>query len=124
MGTKVTLLDDSEDLRVMVGRILKTKLGVECMGVSSVHDLIEHFEEVLSSDLVILDLNLGAGDSGLDAYKWLHEHGFKGKIFFLTGYDPSNTLVNTAQEEGVQVYQKPLETQKLISIVSSALNIH
>lgn len=124
VSAKVTFLEDNEDLRILVSRILKAKFDLDCTCVSSIHDLIEEFEDVLASDLVILDINLGTKESGMDAYRWLRDQGFKGKVFFLTGYDQSNPIVSLAQEEGVEVYQKPLGTHKLLSLVSNALNIH
>lgn len=121
MNTKVTFLDDNEDLRIMIARMLKAKLDIECVAVSSLQELIESSEEVLNSDLVILDMNLGTDGSGLDAYRWLQENGYKGKIFFLTGYDEKNPLVEKAFLKGAEVYQKPMAVNRLLSIVNSAL---
>jgi DNA-binding NtrC family response regulator len=124
VSAKITFLEDNEDLRVLISRLLKSKLDLDTVCVSSIHDLIEHFEEVLASDLVILDINLGTEENGMDAYKWLRDQGFKGKVFFLTGYGETNPIVSMAQKQGVDVYQKPIETRQLVNLVSNALNIH
>jgi DNA-binding NtrC family response regulator len=121
MRASVTLLDDNEDLRIMVERILKTKLGIDIISVSSLEDLIQHSDEVLACELIILDMNLGTATSGLDAYRWLSDQGFNEKVFFLTGYDNSNEMVAEAYGEGIEIYQKPLETNKFLSLVSDAL---
>lgn len=105
----------------MISRILKSKLGIDTIAVESVQDLIEHSDEVLASDLVILDINLGTDGSGLDAYKWLSEHDYTGKSFFLTGYDESNPLVKKATDDGSKVYQKPLPASQLLSLISKAI---
>lgn len=121
MNNKVTFLDDNEDLQVIMGRILKLKLDVDLIAISSVQELIERSDEVLSSDLTILDMNLGTDGSGLDAYEWLNEHHYEGKSFFLTGYDESNPLVEKATHNGAKVYQKPLHAAQLLSLISKAI---
>jgi FixJ family two-component response regulator len=69
--------------------------------------------------LAILDINLGEGQpSGLDAYHWLRESGFEGKIVFLTGHARSHPLVSQARQAGkVVILEKPTTMERLLSML-------
>jgi DNA-binding response OmpR family regulator len=71
----------------------------------------------LSFDLVILDVNLGAGQpSGVDACRWLQERSFSGQIVFLTGH-ASLPGVAEAHSLGLKVLQKPLAIDELVKLL-------
>jgi DNA-binding NtrC family response regulator len=122
MGIKVLFLDDNEDLRLMMSQILEKKLGVECDTYNSFEDLLSHFDDVMKSKLAILDINLGLEDvTGLDAYRWLKENNFEGKIVFLTGHDNSNALVAEARSIGAEILQKPIPTDKIVNLARNLI---
>jgi DNA-binding NtrC family response regulator len=82
-----------------------------------------HAQEVLHAKVAILDINLGPdAPDGVDAFNWLMDHGFQGKIVFLTGHARTNPRVALAGSKGVEVFEKPLHPDKLISFVTRALN--
>jgi FixJ family two-component response regulator len=106
----VVFLDDDKDLRDLFVDVVALLAERECLTVGSVDELVHNRKRVLDADLVILDINLGPGlPSGLDAYKWLRQQNYRGRIVFLTGHAASHPLVAEARQlAGVRVYEKPL----------------
>jgi DNA-binding NtrC family response regulator len=87
-------------------------------------ELKNHSEEVLQAKVAILDVNLGPdAPDGIDAFNWLVEHGFEGKILFLTGHARTNPQLAFAERNGIKVLEKPLHPDRLISLVKHALNM-
>lgn len=122
MAPKFFFLDDSQDMRDLMCLLAQSKLGANCLTFDSVDSLINHEAEALESALAILDVNLGAGKpSGLDAFNWLKEHHYKGKIFFLTGHARSHPLVVKACETGAGVWAKPVASDFIISSIKTIL---
>ena len=114
-ATRVIFLDDDEDLRDVFTELL-TVMGVSVEAVGSVSEL----EAVVSArgsgfDLAILDVNLGpAAPSGVDAYRWLKEHEFAGRVVFLTGHGRSQALEGARD---VKVLGKPISATELRAIL-------
>jgi CheY-like chemotaxis protein len=118
----VIFLDDDQDLRDVVSELLPG-LGVRVTTVASVGEL----ESALTAagaafDLAILDINLGPNvPNGLDAFRWLKEHRFAGRIAFLTGHARSHPLVAEAARLGdVAVLDKPINMAELLQVVRSS----
>jgi FixJ family two-component response regulator len=121
--TRIVFLDDSQDLRELMSVLLESTLGVQCLCFGSVTEFENHSKEVLGAKVVILDVNLGPNaPDGLDAFNWLIDNGFPGKILFFTGHARANPQVLLAGRNGVEILEKPLRPDKLISSVTSALN--
>ena len=120
---KIVFLDDSEDLRALLPVLLASTLKEECRCFASVMEFENHAEEVLRARVALLDINLGPNvPDGLDAFHWLMEHGFQGKVLFFTGHARTNPQVALAEKHGVAILEKPLHPDKLISVVRHALS--
>ena len=116
------LLDDSEDLRELMPILFETELGEPCRCFGSVDELQRLPEEVLGAKVAILDINLGPhSPDGIDAFNWLRAHGFQGKVFFFTGHARAGLQAALLERSGVEILEKPLHPEKLISVVSHAL---
>jgi FixJ family two-component response regulator len=76
-------------------------------------------EEALKCEVAILDINLGPNQpSGIEAYAWLRQKGYTGRIVFLTGHASNHPLVIEASRIGdAEVFSKPVEPARLRSIV-------
>ncbi len=111
----VLLLDDDDDLLATLGELVTLLTGRACVATRSFEELLARRDDALACPVAILDINLGRGKpSGLDVYTWLREQHYSGRIFFLTGHARSHPLVARARSlEGVQVLQKPIETDEL-----------
>jgi DNA-binding NtrC family response regulator len=121
---RIVFLDDNEDLRELLPMLLESALKVECISFGQLSEFENHSEEVLCARLAILDINLGPNQpDGIDALNWLTEHGFQGKTLFFTGHARSNPHVAVAQSKGIQVLEKPLDPDKLISFIRQALEV-
>lgn len=122
MASRAVFLDDSEDLQKLMALLLKAKFGMECLCFSNLSQLQSRREEVMDRDLAILDINLGPNQpSGLEAYRWLKDHDFKGKVVMLTGHAVTNPLVAAALQSGVEVFEKPLKAEVLMQALELAV---
>lgn len=120
---RIVFLDDSEDLRELMQALLASELGEECTCFGSLMEFENHKEEVIRARVAILDINLGPdAPDGVDAFHWLIDHGFQGKVLFFTGHARTNPQVALAERRGVAILEKPLQPDKLISFVKRALN--
>ena len=121
--TRIVFLDDNEDLRELLPALLETTLGVECLSFSNVIDFQNHSNQVLSAKVAILDINLGPNaPDGVDAFNWLVERGFRGKVLFFTGHARANPQVALAEKDGARILEKPIHPDKLVAAVRVALN--
>lgn len=116
---RVLVLEDDDDLRSLLCDLLLSSGAQGCVSAGSVAELVARREEVLGCAVALLDVNLGAGlPSGLDAYHWLRENGFAGRIVFLTGHARSHPLVRQAHELAhAQVLSKPVSAKDLMALV-------
>ena len=119
---KIVFLDDSEDLRELMPILFEATLGEPCKCFGSVDELQRRPEEVLAAKIAILDINLGPqSPDGIDAFNWLRAHGFRGKVLFFTGHARDGLQLALTERSGVEILEKPLHPEKLISVVSHAL---
>ncbi len=116
---RVLVLEDDDNLRFLLCDLLVASGAKACVSVGSFEELVSQQEQVLGCALALLDVNLGGGvPSGLDAYHWLKEHRFTGRIVFLTGHARSHPLVRQARElTGAQVLSKPVDAKVLMALV-------
>jgi DNA-binding NtrC family response regulator len=110
MVKRVLFLDDDDDLREIVVQMLED-LGVACDAVATVEQMRATMARSGGAvDVAVLDVNLGGGhESGVDAYHWLRENGFSGRVAFLTGHGRTHPLVSEALRIGdATVRDKPI----------------
>jgi len=119
MTGKVLLLEDDEDQLEMLAMALSLVCGCESVRVRSYGDLMRLADRALDCSVALLDVNLGAQQpSGLDAYRWLREHRYHGRVFFLTGHARSHPLVAQTVAAGeAQLLEKPIATEHLCALV-------
>ena len=124
MQARIVFLDDNEDLRELIAALLKSKLGLECLCFGTVAEFQNHSKDVLPAKLAILDINLGpTAPDGIDAFNWLMEQGFRGRVVFLTGHARTHPQVALAERSGAEVLEKPVYPEQLISSVTRALKV-
>ncbi len=112
-------VEDSDDLRAMFTELVDFVLKRRCIGVGSYEELVALGEQALGCDVAILDINLGPGrHSGIDAYTWLRDKGYTGRIVFLTGHADNHPLVVEAKRKGdAEIFSKPIDPDRLQSVV-------
>jgi len=119
---RVIFLDDDSELRAVVVELIEL-IGARCDAIASMQELQDRLGRSDGSyDVAILDINLGPRvPSGLEAYRWLREKGFSGRIAFLTGHARSHPLVEEAYRLGdAMVYAKPITLDALRRILAAA----
>jgi DNA-binding response OmpR family regulator len=118
----VLFIENDDELLDIVGKLIPVVSGTPCLALRSFHALMDHAERALACELAILDINLDPGEpSGIDVYDWLREHGFAGRIVFLTGHAQDNPLVRRACQLGhARVYRKPLGLDELRALIRNA----
>jgi DNA-binding response OmpR family regulator len=116
---RVLVLEDDDDLRTLLCELVVASGAKACVSAPSFQAMVRQKEQVLGCELAILDVNLGSGlPSGLDAYQWLRENAFAGRIVFLTGHARYHPLVRQAHELAqVRVLTKPVNTKELMALV-------
>jgi DNA-binding NtrC family response regulator len=119
MAAKVLLLEDDADQLEVLAILLSLECGRESVLARSYDELTRLGDAPLGCELALLDVNLGPEQpSGLDAYRWLRERGFTGRVCFLTGHARHHPLVVAALRMGdVRVVEKPVETAELRKLV-------
>lgn len=120
VGTDFVLyVEDNEDLREVVVELVTVVLNHRCVGVGSYEEVVALGDDALGCSVAILDINLGANrKSGIDAYTWLRDKGYAGRIVFLTGHASTHPLVVEAQRLGdAEIFSKPIDPDRLRSIV-------
>ena len=115
----VLYVEDNDDLRELVVELVTVVVKRRCVGVGSYKELVALGNDVLACDVAILDINLGPNQpSGIDAYAWLRDKGYTGRIVFLTGHASTHPLVVEAQRIGnAEIFSKPIEPDRLRSII-------
>lgn len=116
MGLKqVTLLDDNSDLRELISEYFEHSLKVKVLPLGNYQELVQQMPQILSSDLVILDIEIGYNQpSGYEAYKTLLQNGYPGLIFFLTGHGADHPLVQQAKTSNCIVWEKPITGEAMV----------
>jgi DNA-binding NtrC family response regulator len=115
----ILFLDDDADLRRIISTLVQLKTGKSCLALATLAEMRAHREQVLGTQLAILDVNLGEDQpSGLDAYGWLRAEGYRGRVVFLTGHAATHPLVEAAARMGqVKVLVKPLTADQLTELL-------
>ncbi len=123
-GAKVLILEDDLDLAATYVALFALLGDHTAWVVHSLSALQQHSRDALACGLAFLDIDLGRGmPSGIDAYHWLREQNFPGKIYFLTGHAQSHPLVAKAITLGAaQVLSKPVDIDVLLAIVEETRN--
>jgi DNA-binding NtrC family response regulator len=119
----VLYVEDNDDLRELVVELVTVVFHRRCVGVGSYEELVSLGAEALGCSIAILDINLGPSRrSGIDAYAWLRNSGYAGRIVFLTGHAGTHPLVVEATHIGdADVFSKPIDPDRLRSIVEGEL---
>ncbi len=118
MPEKVLLLEDDADQLEMLGMALSIIYDRESVQARSYEELTQLADAAIACEVALLDINLGSRQpSGLDAYRWLREHGYRGRIYFLTGHARSHPLVAQALAMGdAELLEKPIASDRLNSL--------
>jgi FixJ family two-component response regulator len=113
------VLEDDDDLRELLGQLLEELGSAAPVLAKGVASLVTSGAAALATQVAILDINLGPHQpNGLDAYVWLRERGYAGRIVFLTGHAAAHPLVERAgQLDDARVLAKPVTVEVLSLLI-------
>jgi len=119
-GELILVVDDEEDQRIIAYEILKM-LNYNVETVSSGKQAIS-FIKRKKVDLILLDMIMKTGISGLETYKRIKEINPELKTIIVSGYSPNDDVLK-AQEMGVKRYiRKPYTIETIGKEVYNILN--
>ena len=118
-GESILVVDDQEEQRILVKKLLQ-RLGYKVVAFERGCDAIEYLSKN-SVNLIILDMILSNGETGIDIFKEIVKIESKQKVIIASGYSDKN-LVNEAFSFGAKDYiHKPYDLKKLGMVIKSAL---
>lgn len=119
---RILVVDDAPAIRMTLREVVKhfvpDAVVTEAQGVSSALDALrtDHV------DLVLLDMNLGHGGTGVDLMKAAREVRPETRIVLITALPDDNDLVTEAVSLGLQGHlRKPLRAEDVRVVVQTAL---
>jgi FixJ family two-component response regulator len=114
----VFVVDDDEDVRAAMQRLLKT-VGLHAEAFETAKEFLErHLPQ--GPSCLILDIRL-PGMSGLDVQKRLVEAGTKIPVIFITAHADVPLAVTAMKSGAVEFLTKPFRGQDLVDAVQQAL---
>lgn len=117
MHGPVLIVDDDPDLCALSRQLLETH-RCETGVAHSLNGLSEQAAEVGRYRVAFLDIDLGLNQpDGIQVYRWLMNHHYSGKIYFLTGHGKSHPKVLKASEiDAVRVLSKPVSPSRFLRL--------
>jgi len=117
--TRVLVVEDEAAIRLALSGLLK-KLGHEVIGVESGALALEKLRD--SFDLVITDLSLGHGPSGLDVLRAAKEASPDMPVVMITAHGSERIAVEAMKAGAEDYVPKPFDNEELRMIVTRALD--
>jgi FixJ family two-component response regulator len=114
----VFVVDDDEEMRAAMQRLLKT-VGLQAEAFPSAKDFLER-NLPQGPSCLILDIRL-PGMSGLDVQKRLAEAGARIPVIFITAHADVPLAVKAMKSGAVEFLTKPFRGQDLVDAVQQAL---
>ena len=115
----VHLLDDDEELRVALTRVLRAT-GHEVRTYATVADFLLARTGTLRGCLV-LDIRMPGGPNGLELQKALSRQGETLPVIFLTGHASLPMGIQAMKDGAFDFLTKPIKQEDLLRVVTAAL---
>ncbi len=117
IGAKVLIIEDEPMIAFEIESLV-TEIGHEVVGIAATRREATELAERAKPDLVLADIQLGDGSSGIDAANDILER-FKIPLIFITAY-PERLLTGDKMEPTFLV-TKPFRTEVVKALISQAL---
>ena len=116
---KILIVEDETVCALSLQRILKS-LGYETVQITTTGEEAIVLARSEKPDVVLMDINLGAGMDGIQAAeKILLEFGIP--VIFMTGYYDEEIIEKATHVNPSAILRKPLDIKMLLSAVKSAI---
>lgn len=120
--TRVLVVDDEEQLRRLVERML-TRGGLQAESAGSGEDALVLFRQGRRFDVVVSDLMM-PGMDGMQFLREIRQLDLDVPIVFLTGNPSVATAMEAMEQGGYRYLAKPVESAKLVEVVKDAAAHH
>ncbi len=116
---RVLIVDDSEEMRELIGFVLSNELGLKTVLADSGHSAIEILKVDRDFDLILSDMNMKPG-SGVDLFQYTRSAKLDCAFVLLSAADPEEFAGFTAP---IPIWiAKPFDIQEMVRKVSRLLN--
>jgi len=116
---KILIVDDEEDIRVALGRVLKRE-GYEVELSDSTESAISKIQSEQNYSLVISDIMM-KGLSGLDLMKYVSDTQLNLPVILITGNPNLSSAESAVRYKAFDYISKPVERNQLLSVVKKAI---
>jgi len=116
----VYVVDDDEQVRKAIGRLLKA-VGYEYELFSSAQEFLDAAIKQADACCALLDIRM-PGMSGIDLQKYLVENKICIPVIFITGHGDVENSVDAFRNGAVHFLTKPFNDDQLISAINEALS--
>ena len=114
---KVCIVDDVTALRAALQEILSMSPGFLCIGtMSTAEEAVEKLPE-LNPDVVLMDINLGVGDSGIDCVRELKTKMPTTNFMMCTVYEEDEKIFEALSAGASGYILKKTAPQKLVEAI-------
>lgn len=118
--TRILIVEDDPIIALELGQVLQ-QAGYRVAGKA--HTAVRAIDKLAGGniDFVLLDINLGNGQSGIDIARLLHET-YHLPYIFLTAFSDEHTLAAAKEQAPYGYLVKPFQAPTLLSTISVALS--
>ncbi len=116
----ILIIDDDEDIRMVLKTVLEAN-GYAVESAASAEDGLKSFKRA-APDLIIVDMMMEEIDAGANLVKELKVAGNTAPVFMLSSMGDNLSMITDYAELGLSgVFQKPLDNERLLSILHAKL---
>lgn len=119
----IAIIDDQEDIKYAVEKILK-KDGHTCYGFSGNEDDLIDGLNVFEVELIILDMMLKNGLSGIDIIEKIRKNSLNTPIIMITAYTTPSNMIKASKSGIIDIIQKPFSASDIIQTVNKYNSKH
>ncbi|MEK6598618.1 MAG: response regulator, partial [Gemmatimonadota bacterium] len=121
MSGRILIVDDETNIRRMLGALLRAE-GFEVAEASGGNQALLTLEET-RPDLILLDLMMPPGPSGLETLSRLRERDPSVPVIMMSGKAQLNDAVQAIKHGAFQFLEKPLTPEAVLITIRSALEL-
>ena len=120
LRSEILVIEDEAIVAMHIRSIIQDA-GHRCVGTARTHKEAVAAAKSLSPELILADISLADGSSGIDAVKEILDH-YDVPVIFVTAYP--ERLLTGERPEPTFLVTKPFDPQALVAIISQALLLH
>lgn len=118
----VAIVDDNNDLRKMLEEIVSMADGYRCIGAMATADEAMRLLPVLKPDVVLMDINLGTVESGIDCVRELKPRIPATNFMMCTVYEEDEKIFEALSAGASGYILKKTTPQKMLEAISELYN--